>query len=349
MPFARPDLAELIDQGAAEFESRLPGVSARVRRSVVGVLNRVMAGALSALYKYSEWLNLQNWPDQAEGEFLDDHGARWGVLRNAASFATLTVRFSGVNGAVVPIDTSLQRVDGAQYSTTEEGTIGNGFVYITCTALLAGQRGSAAINSVLALSSPLTGITSTATAQTAAVGGADAEGDEPYRARILARIRKPPQGGCAADYVAWTKEVPGVTRAWVYPQEQGDGTVVVRFTRDDDSSPIPDIGEVAKVQAALDAARPVTSTVYAVAPVAKPLNLSIVLVPDTLPVRAAVTAELVALLNREGVPGGTILISHIREAISIASGETDHTVLIPSGDVPHAAGQLPVLGEITWA
>lgn len=348
MPFERPNLAQLIDQGAAEFESRLPGVAARVRRSVVGVINRVMAGALSALYKYGEWLNLQTWPDQAEGEFLDDHGARWGVLRNSAAFATLTVRFTGTDGAVIPANTGLQRADGVQYVTTEEGTIAGGIAYAAAVALLPGQGGSTVINAPLALQSPIAGVNSTASAQTAATGGTDPEEDEAYRARILARIRKPPQGGSATDYEAWAKEVPGVTRVWVYPGEQGDGTVVVRFTRDDDASPIPDVGEVATVQAALNAARPVTATVYAVAPLATPLNLTIGLTPDTLPVRAAVQAELVALLSRESLPGGTLLISHIREAISIAAGETDHNLVTPSANVTHTAGQLPTLGVITW-
>lgn len=348
MPFDRPDLAQLIDQGAAEFESRLPGVAARVRRSVVGVLNRVMAGALSALYKYAEWLNRQTWPDQADGEFLDAHGARWGVLRNNAAFASILVKFTGADGAVIPVDSGLQRADGVQYVTTQEGIVEDGAAYVMATAFLPGQGGNLAANAPLALLSPIAGVSSTALAQTAATGGTDPEKDDAYRARILARIRKPPQGGSQADYVAWAKEVPGVTRVWVSPQEQGDGTVVVRFTRDDDVSPIPDAGEVAAVQAALDAARPVTATVFAVAPAAAPLNLTIGLTPDTAAGRAAVQAELQALLAREGEPGGTVLITHIREAISISAGETDHNLATPVANVAHTAGQLPVLGVITW-
>ena len=62
--------------------------------------------------------------------------------------------------------------------------------------------------------------------------GSDAETDESLRARVLRRIQKPPQGGAGYDYVAWALEVPGVTRAWVYPAEMGLGTVTVRFVRD---------------------------------------------------------------------------------------------------------------------
>jgi len=349
MPFERPTLPELIDQGAAEFESRLPGVLARVRRSLVGVLNRVVAAALSAMYQYAEWLNKQAWPDLAESEYLNDHGARWGVTRTAAAPATGTVRFTGADGTTVPSGTLVQRADGVQYQTTAEGSIAAGAALVPVQAVVAGEVSNAAINTSLVLTSPVAGVTSTALAYTALSGGADIEADELYRARILERIRQVPQGGSAADYVAWAKEVPGVTRVWVYPGELGPGTVVVRFMRDDDSAgAIPDGGEVASVQAAIDIARPVTAAATVLAPVGVALDFTIALTPGTAAVKAAVEAELVDLIQRDGVPGGTLLITHIREAISVAAGEVDHVLTVPSANVVHSTGQIPTMGTITW-
>jgi uncharacterized phage protein gp47/JayE len=66
------------------------------------------------------------------------------------------------------------------------------------------------------------------------VNGSDIESIPDLRARLLERIQNPPSGGAAEDYVAWALEVPGVTRAWVYPKEMGAGTVTVRFVRDND-------------------------------------------------------------------------------------------------------------------
>ena len=76
-------------------------------------------------------------------------------------------------------------------------------------------------------------------------GGTDEETDEELRARVLRRIRQPPMGGDAYDYVAWALAVPGVTRAWCSPLEMGIGTVTVRFMMDDlradnDGFPIAD-------------------------------------------------------------------------------------------------------------
>lgn len=348
MPFERDSLPTLIDQGAAEFESRLPGVLARVRNSVIGVINRVMAGGLNALYKYAEYLNDQVWPDRADAEFLPLHGARWGKNRLPAAPASGTAQFSGVDGSIIPLGTVVQRADGVQYATTADGTIAAGVANILVQAVEPGQIGNAALATPLTLTSPIAGVNSVATAQTVLASGADVEGIEAWRARILSRIRMPPQGGADYDYEVWALEVPGVTRAWVYPGEQGAGTVVVRFVRDDDASVIPDAGEVAAVQAAIDAVRPVTATTYVLAPVAALQNFSIQLTPDTAATRAAVEAELLALYRREATPGGTMLISHQREAISTSAGETDHVMTVPAANQAHTTGQFPTLGVITW-
>lgn len=348
MPFERPTLPQLIDQGAAEFESRLPGVLARLRGSVIGVINRVLAGALSALYKYVEYLNEQVWPDRAAPEFLPEHGARWGKNRLPAAAATGTVTFTGTEGAVIPAATAVQRSDGQQYVTTLAGVVAAGVANVPVQAVGPGSASNALIATPLTLTSPIAGVNAVATAQSALAGGADVEAIEAWRARILARIRKPPQGGADYDYVAWALEVPGVTRAWVYPNEQGIGTVVVRFVRDDDASPIPDAGEVATVQAAINAVRPVTATTYVVAPVPLVQNFTIQLLPDSPAIRAAVTAELTELYRRAAAPGGTMLISQQREAISIAAGESDHVLTAPVANQVAGLGQFPTLGAITW-
>jgi uncharacterized phage protein gp47/JayE len=349
MPFERPTLPQLIDQGASEIESRLPGVLARVRRSLVGVINRVVAGGLSALYKYVEFLNRQVWPDQAEAEFLVDHGTRWGVFRTPAAPATGTVSFSGTDGAIIPAATVVQRADGTRYLTDAIGTIAAGVALVEVTAETAGQASNSALSTAVTLVSPIAGVNSAATATTALAGGADIEDVEAWRARILARVRQAPQGGSVDDYIAWALEVPGVTRAWVYPAELGAGTVTIRFARDDDASPIPDAGEVATMQDYIDERRPVTAAVTVVAPVAVPLDFTIQLTPDTPPVKAAVEAELADLIRREGKPGGTLLLSHLREAISIAAGESNHVLTAPGADVTHTVAEMPTMGVITWA
>jgi uncharacterized phage protein gp47/JayE len=350
VPFARPTLPELIERAYTDIETGLPGADARLRRSNLNVLAKAHAAAVHALYGYLGWMAEQVLVDTAETVFLERHAAIWGVLRVPAAFAAGPVAVTGTTGAVVPAGAILQRGDGDRYTVTADATLVAGAAFVQVAALNAGASGNAGVGTQVSFVEPVPGVLGTAAVATGGLTqGADRETDEALRGRVLARIQQPPMGGAAADYVAWALQVPGVTRAWVYPLESGPGTVAVRFVRDNDASFIPDVAEVAAVQAYINTVRPVTAQVTVSAPVAAPLNLTIALTPDTTAVRNAVQAELVDLLRREARPGGTVLISRIREAISVSAGETNHVLSAPTADVTHTASQMPTLGVITWA
>jgi len=351
MPFDRPLLPALIDRAEADIESRLPGTDAKLRRSNLNVLARVQAGGQHGLYGYLDWIAAQVLPDTAESELLDRHASIWlTTARIPAAYAVGQAVVTGASGTVIPAGAVFQRADGAEYATDAEATVAGGTATIALTAVDAGQSGNAAAATTLSLATPISGLTATATVTAGALtGGADTESDEALRARLLARIRQAPHGGAAFDYVTWALEVAGVTRAWVSPGELGAGTVTVRFVRDDDASMIPDAAEVAAVQAYIDERRPVTAAVTVAAPIADALNFTLQLTPDTTACRAAVEAELRDLIRREAEPGGTILLSHIREAISLAADETDHVLTVPAANVTHATGHMAVFGVITWA
>ena len=352
MPFARPDLPTLIDRVGGDIEARLPGADARVRRAVTHVLARVLAGASHGLHGHLDWLSQQILPDTADAEHLARWASIWGVTRRAAVAATGTVDFAGTNGAVVPAGTLLQTSSGVGYATDAEVTIAAGVATAAVTASTAGAAGNLEAGATLQLVAPIAGIQSQGTVTgDGLIGGADTEDDDSLRARLLTRIQEPPHGGARHDYEAWALAAHAdVTRAWVYPNELGLGTVTVRVMADDATADgIPLQAVVDAVQAYIDVVRPVTADVTVVAPIAVPLNLTISgLTPNTAAVQAAITAELIDLIRREAQPGGTLLLSHIREAISIAAGETDHVLISPVADVTHSSGQIATLGVITW-
>ena len=349
MPFNRPNLSDLISRAAADLESRMPGVAASLRRSVAATIARVHAGVTHGLYGYLDWLAKQLMPDTAEAEHLGRWASVWGISRKVAVAATGTITITGTAGAVIPASTLLQRADGVEYTTDAEATIVTTTVDIAVTASLAGTAGNAVTGVALSLVSPIAGVTSQASvASPGLTGGTDTEDDDSLRARVIARIRTPPHGGNEQDYLAWMLEVAGVTRAWVYPEHLGVGTVGLTFVCDDLDPVIPDAATVLAVQTYIDTVRPVTAQATVFAPVAVPLDLTIRLTPNTSTVQAAVVAEITDLLSREAEPGGTILVSHLREAISLAAGETDHALASPVADVTHTTGQIATLGTITW-
>jgi uncharacterized phage protein gp47/JayE len=349
MAFDRPSLQQLIDRAAADIEAELPGVDARLRRSNLGVLARVHAAAAHGLHGHLAWLADQLMIDTCEAPYLDRYGAVWGVYRTPAQYAEGPIGLSGVDGSVVPAGTALLGSNGLGYSTVADATIIAGVATADVVADLAGAAGNALQGAPLQLVVPVPGVQSAAAVGTGGlVYGADEETDDALRGRLLLRVRTPPRGGAASDYVSWALSVAGVTRAWCYPLENGPGTVVVRFMRDGDTQPIPGPSAVAQVQELIDRLRPVTASVLVAAPVAAPLNFSIAVSPDTVAVRGAVQTALADLLLREAEPGAPLWLSRIREAVSGAVGEADNLVSAPAADVIPAAGSILTMGTITW-
>lgn len=345
--FNRATLADLISRIRADIASRL-AVDDPLRRADMEVHARVHGGTANGLYGYLDWMAKQLLPDTAESEYLDRHASIWlSTPRKPAVSATGQVTFTLQAGALIPSATILRAFDGVEYQTTADATVSGSTATAPIAAVVGGVAGNRATGQTLTLVSPISGV------QTSALGGllsggADQESDDDLRARVLARIQNPPHSGAAFDYISWAMEVAGVTRVWVYPLELGAGMVTLRFMRDNDATAIPDAGAVAAVQTHIDALRPVTAQITVVAPVAAPLNFSITLTPNTTTARAAVQAALADLILRESAPGGTFLLTHINEAISLAAGETDHVLSAPSANVMNAAGYITTMGTITW-
>lgn len=352
--FARPTLNELITRVESDFNTRLPGADSRLRHSVLSVLSRTQAGSVHSLYGYLDFIARQAMIDTAEIEYLERHGAIWGISRKPSTKAIGTITVTGQDGAAVNIGTRLRRGDGTIYLTTEAKTIVSGEAVLAVEAENPGESGNALALTKLNFVNPISGLDVEASSSLLA-GGAEPESDESLKTRIIARIQQPPAGGSENDYLTWAKEVAGVTRAWSVGNQLGAGSVAVRFMMDDTySDGIPQSGDVAILQEYIDARRPITADVTVVAPVPSVLNFTILLKKqdgsaETSPiVRAAVEAELKDMILRDGYPGVQVKLSRIREAISVAAGEYDHQITVPSSDVSHGAGNIPVFGSITW-
>ncbi|WP_027367400.1 baseplate J/gp47 family protein [Desulfocurvibacter africanus] len=349
MPWTRPTLPEISGRIESDLSSRLLGGQALLRRSALAVLARAVAGAAHSLHGFQDWLSRQVLPDTAEAEHLERWARIWGLTRKAGAFAAGSVTMTGIDGSTVPAGTELQRSDGVLYETQADAIIAAGTATAQVEAVEPGASGDAVAGVALSFSSPVSGVQSSATVATGGIaGGADEETDAELRARLLARLRQPPAGGAAHDYEAWALEVSGVTRAWVFGGLLGPGTVSVYVVNDNASPITPPQAMLDAVSAYIEERRPVTAEVYVLAPVLLAVDMTINLSPNSVSVRASVTAELQALFARTAEVGGTILLSHIREAVSIAAGEVDHAVVSPSGNVVAGAGQIPVLGVLTF-
>ena len=350
MPFNRPAPTDILQRLMAEVDIELPGADARLRRTVENVLVKVVTMASHELHGYLDWIARQILPDTADASELERHASIWKVTRKSATPAQGPIIFTGQNDTVIPAGTFLQRADGVQYTLDADVTIDAGTGSGIVTAVVTGIEGVAPANTKLNPLTPLVGLNANALVGAGGLtGGFDIESDDNLRARVLERIQLPPHGGAAHDYIAWAKEVAGVTRAWVYPEQMGAGTVVVLFVMDDKPDTIiPSVGEIEDVQAYIDNVRPVTADVTVTAPTPVTVDLEIHINPNTQAVKDAIAAELTDFFRREAYPGGALYLSRINEAISTAAGEFDHVLVTPSANVSRSFGEVSVLGDITW-
>ena len=348
MTFSRPSLTALIDRAEADFAARLVGADARLRRSVLAVLARMHAGGMDGLYGHLTFLSRQLMPDTAEAEYLDRWSAIWGVTRKAAAAATGVVTVTGVTGAIVPAGSILARLDGAQFATATRTMLGVAGAAVAVTATTAGAAGVTAVGAELTFVSPVSGVNAVAIAAAGLGSGVDEEADSALLARLLMRIRTPPQGGARSDFVAWALDYGPATRAWCYSDWMGPGTVGVTFVCEGRADIIPVQADLDAMASLLEPLRPVTAKPVVFAPTPLPVGMLIGATPDSADVRAAILEELADLFRREAEPGGTIYWSRMHEAISLAAGEFDHRLYAPAANIVAPAGSLPMLGEVRW-
>ncbi len=380
MPYARSTLTQLIQQTAAAIQSSLPGADPLLRRAVLTVLSRVLAGQHHEQYAYLDWVARQAVPFTATGENLVGWAALRNLQPNSPTFGSFMVQSTGnnPNTAVAP-GATLLRSDGVSYSAGAGGTVDlNGNITLVISAALAGSASNLTIGSSISLSSPTSGVNSAFAVTAVIASGTDLETDDSLRSRMLEAFANPLQGGDLADYITWTLAIPGVTRVWVADSLAGTGTVTVYFMMDNIRSyqfGIPagtngaSSNEARAVQVAagdqlivantLYTKRAATALVYACAPLGAPLQLTLQEVPNDPIIRGNISAAIAGLCIRLASPGGAWIVpqqvhggilrlSDINDAIAAVPG-LDHFLLVsPTSDVISSTGLISIPGGITY-
>lgn len=347
--FQRPTLAENISMIRTDLFALLD-LNDELRRMDEDVRAKVYAGALHTVYGYLDYLARNMLPDLCDEDWLYRHAKMKRCPRKQAVAATGYMRWDGVsNGLTVNAGAVIQRDDLVQYTVLANATSAGGILRAPIACSVIGSTGNTDDGVALSLVTPVNGLPSGGLADTV-IGGFDVEDIEEWRSRVLERYYWTPQGGADGDYIIWAKEVAGITRAWTYRHWMGTGTVGVMVASSDLINPILDDVTVSAAQAHIEPLAPVAgSDLYVFKATKKTVNFTIDLNPDNDSTRAAVKAELLSFLLRDGYPEGTLELSRINEAISIAAGERSHTLISPAANITLAKNELAVMGNITWA
>lgn len=366
MAFAIPTLRDLVERSRRAFRDHLPGSDAWLWPNNVAAAAKVYAGGLHELFGFADYIARQIFALTADSEHLDLHGEELGMARRPAAPARGRVELVATTAIEVAIGAEFRRADGGTYRATQAASLaGAGTLAVDVVAALDGAATNAEAGAPLEIVGGVTGFGVATVHDDGIRGGADVEDDDSFRARILFRKRNPPHGGAPADYVLWASAVPGVTRVFVERRPFGPGTVKVYPLMDDlydhGTAPPAEIARVADT-IALDAPAGAVVTVSPPTPV--PIDVVIEgLSPDTLAVREAVQSELRATFRRLSRVAGndaghsampylaapaTFSRSWLWQAIANAAGEERHVVVEPEADVSLAAGEIAVLGTVTF-
>jgi uncharacterized phage protein gp47/JayE len=349
--FTRPTRRQILARVQADIEGEVDGVSAQVRRRPEFGLAVGLTGAADSLHAHLAWVAEQIIVDQAAERFLLRWADLFGLARNPATAAGGTITVTG-SGGTLPATTEWIRVsDGMSFATDADHTITTTApVAITAADGFEGIAGNLSTGTKLQLVSPIAGVDSEATVLATFTGGTDQETLPALLVRLLDRIQRPPLGGAPGDHAVWAEEVSFVDTAWEYAGRDGNGNpgvgkVAVTFVLAPDTNGdivVPDVDQVAEVQAYLDARSPAEVIVFA--PDRYVLNWHVIPAPDTPAIRLAITAEVKAMLARDVEPGGTIRKSRFEEAVSAATGEVSHSTDTPAADLALDFGVVAVAG-----
>lgn len=352
MAFTRPTLTELVNRICTQINTHVEHANAFIKQSVFNVWAKIIAALHLDLYVYLDQLAKNFFITTADINGLIARGSDIGVFRKKASFAAGNIIVRGVPATNIPMGTIYTNVAEQQYKTTADAVIGvDGSVSVSIQATMAGTDGNAAPESEFTLVNPIVGILTAATADASGItGGANVEGTEEYRTRILLSLRNEVGAGDTAFYENAALSRPGVTRARAFRTYAGPGTVGVTFMMDDTyADGIPHAGDVADMQEYLESIMPADlNDLIVFAPVPTVIDIQINdLTPDTTAMRSAINNELVVLF-REYDFGQTVYRGQIETAIGSTPGEISHVLAAPVVDTTVSPYGIAVLGTITY-
>ena len=354
--FVIPSLDQISASLRALVPSLISGARADYFPNNLVIAAKVTTMAVREALLRVRWVYRTRFVRLADAAHLDMHGEEVGLVRVPARPALGNVTLTATATITLPAGSELVSIAGIRYVTLGSVTAPLGVATpVGVAAVETGAAGNAPAGLTL---TPGPGVVFSGTMVFAAgaAGGSEREQDEPYRARLIARMAARPRGGNADDYDIWLRETglfdavfvrgwhPAAGRVTIYPLKPGSGAMR-----------IPSPAELEIAADYLEPRRPLAAEVILAQATARPIDIAIDdLETDTETVRREIHAELADMFDERARPalpgaGDTFPTSWIVEAISRAIGENRHALVTPAAPVVLAAGEYPVLGTVTYS
>lgn len=247
MNLPTPTTQEIYATMIAQIELSTSQTIPILPKAFVRVFARVFAGVFITLWKYAGSIALQLFVRTAQFGETTINGVsvnplvEWGRLIGVgdpapATPAELTFAVTVTNqSGFIPSSTQIvHSPTGIVYLTTASVPLDAPTVQVGAVASSdpngdagAGVAGTLEIGTEAAFASPISGVQRTVVVAGIVTPGTDAEAPDAYRARIIRRFQRRPQGGAYADYRAWGEEPSDVINVYPYTGHPGEVDVYV--------------------------------------------------------------------------------------------------------------------------
>jgi uncharacterized phage protein gp47/JayE len=231
-----PTTSELNETIIGQLQGALGQTIPLLPKSFARVLARVLAGVFVLIFRYCGFIFLQLFVAHATMTETTVNGKKIRPLVELGRLFGVGDPYDATRAELsvtVPVLTQTGSFPaGRKFVRTETGVIYDVVSAVPLNASVVtlhlrasgdgngtggvGDVGNLQPNDTLALAGSDARIGSEATVVSQLLTAADAETTENYRARILQRVQRRPQGGAYADYQQWGEEVPGIVNVYPY-------------------------------------------------------------------------------------------------------------------------------------
>ena len=208
--------------------------------------------------------------EDATNEFLDKKVYDFGIYRKMATSARGTIKVTGTNGTFIPKGSEVLSQGELVFYTLNDTWIENEEAIIEVEASNVGVDFNIIANSIDKFAKKIDGVSSV-TNEEEFKEGTDAETDEELRERFFEIIRRPATSGNIYHYEQWAKEIDGINQARVKPLWNGNGTVKVIVSNNNN---IVSEEVVKKCQEHINKVRPVGADVTVITPTPLDVNIT---------------------------------------------------------------------------
>jgi uncharacterized phage protein gp47/JayE len=274
MSLSTPTTQGLADALVSKFNTAFSQTVPLLEKAALRVISKVTAGANVILYKYVGFMFLQQFAAHATMEETIINGRKIRPLlelgrRNGTGepFAAqraevlLSVTVENQTGDLPSGSELVRSATNVIYRTSYAVTLNASTVQVKARAVTEGVIGNLTAGDELSFANPLPNVARVATVVSQTKAGTDAETTEHYRARVIKRDQRKPQGGAYSDYQLWGEEVAGIVNIYPYSGETATpprpGEVDIYVEADEASSGsadgIPTAPQLAEVLLSIEA------------------------------------------------------------------------------------------------